>query len=350
MRARPQRGLGSEREGCLASWQYAPTAGYAPAVIEGRDNPLSGLRQPADPGPMLRRTFCHNVNRALGRVKLFCDTIPRKRTNTREWRHVRFVPKASQRTAQKVLLFDHLVSGDAQLIGHGEAEHPGGLVAGPDVAMQESDGGNPICSLLRLPVPILPARRVAATPPPFGPGMRQGPRWAASGRRRPTLSRKRSVVRRRNGHADQLLDVAQACRLFAVAERNRDACCPGPRGAADAMHVGFRHVRQIEIHDVADAVDVDAARSNVGGDQRKHLALAKCGKHPFALVLRLVAVDRVGRDAGLGEAAPTPVRALSFSNTALLHPHRLQVNTAYTEEMAAHSNIEAVVRQTLGEA
>src|SRR5262249_34614389 len=46
MRARPQRGLGSERDGCLASWQYAPTAGYAPAVIEGRDNPMSALRQP----------------------------------------------------------------------------------------------------------------------------------------------------------------------------------------------------------------------------------------------------------------------------------------------------------------
>src|SRR5262249_50288515 len=266
---------------------------------------------------MLRRTFCHNVNRALGRVKLFCDTIPRKRTNTREWRHVRFVPKASQRTAQKVLLFDHLVSGDAQLIGHGEAEHPGGLVAGPDVAMQESDGGNPVCSLLRLPVPILPARRVAATPPPFGPGMRQGPRWAASGRRRPTLSRKRSVVRRRNGHADQLLDVAQACRLFAVAERNRDACCPGPGGAADAMHVGFRHVRQIEIHDVADAVDVDAARSNVGGDQRKHLALAKCGKHPFALVLRLVAW-----------IAWAEMPALARPRTTLSAPCLVRVNTS----------------------
>ena len=52
----------------------------------------------------------------------------------------------------------------------------------------------------------------------------------------------------------------------------------------------------------------------------------------------------------ISEGQPSPVRALSFSNTALLHPHRLQVNTAYTEEMAAHSNIEAVVRQTLGEA
>ena len=209
-------------------------------------------------------------------------------------------PNAPQQKAQ---LFDRLVSGDEQLIGHGEAEHPGGLVAGPDVAMQESDGANPVCSLLRLPVPILSARRVAATPPPFGPGMRQGPRWAASGRRRPTLSRKRSVVRRRNGHADQLLDVAQVRRLFAVAERDRDACSPGSRGAADAVHIGFRHVRQIEIHDVADAVDIDTARRNVGGDKRQHVPPAKCGEHALALVLRFVAVDGVGRDAGLGEAA-----------------------------------------------
>jgi hypothetical protein len=33
-----------------------------------------------------------------------------------------------------------------------------------------------------------------------------------------------------------------------------------------------------------------------------------------------------------------------FSNAALLHPNKLQVNTAYTEEMARHTNIEAVVR------
>jgi len=56
----------------------------------------------------------------------------------------------------------------------------------------------------------------------------------------------------------------------------------------------FDALPQIEIHDVADAVDIDTARGNVSGDQRKHLPLAKCGKHPFALVLRLVAVDRVG--------------------------------------------------------
>src|SRR5215471_10987843 len=91
-------------------------------------------------------------------------------------------PNAPQ---QKAPLFDRLVSGDEQLIGHGEAEHPGGLVAGPDVTMQESDGANAVCSFLRLPVPILPARRVAATPPPFGPACangRDGPPRAVDGR------------------------------------------------------------------------------------------------------------------------------------------------------------------------
>src|SRR5262249_34370855 len=107
MRARSQRGLGSERDGCLASWQYAPTAGYAPAVIEGRGSPISALRQPADPGPMLRQTFCHNVNRALGRAKLFCNTIPPKAN--KEWRHVCFVPILLQKSLMASARSDSLV-------------------------------------------------------------------------------------------------------------------------------------------------------------------------------------------------------------------------------------------------
>jgi hypothetical protein len=45
-------------------------------------------------------------------------------------------------------------------------------------------------------------------------------------------------------------------------------------------------------------VDVDAARGDVGGHQ--HLQLAACskpGSAPVARALRLVAVDRGGRDA-----------------------------------------------------
>jgi len=53
--------------------------------------------------------------------------------------------------------------------------------------------------------------------------------------------------------------------------------------------------------------------------------------------------------AWVSEGSPIPVRALSFS-AAILRPRRLGVISVYTREMAESSNIEAVVRQTLGEA
>src|SRR6516164_6797893 len=52
----------------------------------------------------------------------------------------------------------------------------------------------------------------------------------------------------------------------------------------------------------------------------------------------------------VAEGMAAPVRALSFSNAAILRPRKLQVVTTYSRELAEHSNIEAVVRQTLSEA
>src|SRR5262249_4930824 len=52
----------------------------------------------------------------------------------------------------------------------------------------------------------------------------------------------------------------------------------------------------------------------------------------------------------VGEITTAPARALSFSNPAILRPRKLQVLTTYTRELAEHSNIEGVVRQTLQEA
>src|SRR5215831_4843725 len=52
----------------------------------------------------------------------------------------------------------------------------------------------------------------------------------------------------------------------------------------------------------------------------------------------------------IGEGLAAPVRALSFANDAVLRPRKLQVLTTYSRESAEHSNIEAIVRQTLAEA
>ena len=110
--------------------------------------------------------------------------------------------------------------------------------------------------------------------------------------------------------ADELLDIAQERDLFAVTQRDCDPACSGARGTADAVDVGFGHVRQVEIDHVADAIDIDAARRDIGGDENSGRAFAKCGKHALALVLGFIAVDRVGGHAGLDQAAHDLVGAV----------------------------------------
>jgi hypothetical protein len=55
--------------------------------------------------------------------------------------------------------------------------------------------------------------------------------------------------------------------------------------------------------------------------------------------------------AGLwtSEEAPAPARQLSFSNAAILRPRKLSVLVVATREQAESSNIEGIVKQTLGE-
>jgi hypothetical protein len=51
----------------------------------------------------------------------------------------------------------------------------------------------------------------------------------------------------------------------------------------------------------------------------------------------------------VAEETAAPARQLVFSNPAILRPRKLSVMYPYTRELAESSNIEAVVRQTLGE-
>ncbi len=71
------------------------------------------------------------------------------------------------------------------------------------------------------------------------------------------------------------------------------------RRAADPVHVVLGHHRQFEIHDLRQFVDVDAARRDVGRDQRLQRAVLELGQRARARGLALVAVDRERRDAVL---------------------------------------------------
>ena len=84
---------------------------------------------------------------------------------------------------------------------------------------------------------------------------------------------------------------------------------PGPAGTADAVDVAVAVVRRIEVDDVRDPGDVDAAGGDVGRDQRVDMAgLERC-QRPLALALGLVAVHRDGVDALGAQALDEPVGA-----------------------------------------
>ncbi len=102
---------------------------------------------------------------------------------------------------------------------------------------------------------------------------------------------------------DEALDRAQQRAILGAHQRERLAGGARPAGAADAVHVILGDVRQVEVHDVRQVLDVEAARRDVGRDQHLHLALLEVLERADARVLALVAVDRVGVDAVLAAAA-----------------------------------------------
>ena len=114
----------------------------------------------------------------------------------------------------------------------------------------------------------------------------------------------------RNALADGFLNVTQIGALVVVAERDGDAGGAGPGRAADTVHVTFRFVGQVEVDDVGDAVDVDAASRNVGGHQGPDVAGTEALQGPLPGILGLVAVDGVGTDAVLMQVPGNPVGAV----------------------------------------
>ena len=80
-------------------------------------------------------------------------------------------------------------------------------------------------------------------------------------------------------------------------ERDRGAGAAGAAGAADAVDVIFGMMRHVEIEDVADFGNVEAAGGDIGGDQERCLALAELLERGRARRLVHVAVQRDGAEA-----------------------------------------------------
>ena len=98
--------------------------------------------------------------------------------------------------------------------------------------------------------------------------------------------------------ARYLFDVAQQRTFFAITECDGNAFCACTGRAADAVDVGFRNMRQVEVDDVRDAIDVDASGSKVRCNEHGGATGAERVQRADALALALVAMQGRRVDAG----------------------------------------------------
>jgi hypothetical protein len=90
---------------------------------------------------------------------------------------------------------------------------------------------------------------------------------------------------------EQRLDLAEEALLVDADQRDRVAGRSGPAGPADAVDVVLGDHRQLEVHDVRQVLDVEAARGDFRGDEDRGSAGLEVVERIDPLALALVAVD-----------------------------------------------------------
>ena len=71
---------------------------------------------------------------------------------------------------------------------------------------------------------------------------------------------------------DGFLDLVEHLRLVGQHQREGNAVVAHPAGSSNPMHVVRRVVGEVEVHNVRDALDVDAAADDVGRDEGRQPA------------------------------------------------------------------------------
>src|SRR5262245_26821780 len=94
----------------------------------------------------------------------------------------------------------------------------------------------------------------------------------------------------RNFLPDETLDGGNLLEVLACHDGKCVAHAQCTAGAADAMNIVFGMVRHVEVNDMADLLDIDAARGDIGGDHHFVTAIAKAVERLLALALRAVGV------------------------------------------------------------
>ena len=118
------------------------------------------------------------------------------------------------------------------------------------------------------------------------------------------------AARRGQARTDQFFNGTQLRKFIAVTKADRDAFRAGAARAADAVDIGLRRQRHIEIHHMGDAFHINPARGNIRRDKHTRIALLERAQCALALRLIAIAMDRLGAFTGAAEDLHHPVRPM----------------------------------------
>ena len=90
---------------------------------------------------------------------------------------------------------------------------------------------------------------------------------------------------------DQALDIGQQLPLIDAHERNCVTFTASSRRPSDSMDVVAGNIRQLEIDDVRQPIDVEPTRSDIRGNQNSHGPGFEIRQCPRARGLRLIAMN-----------------------------------------------------------
>src|SRR5690606_9696183 len=116
----------------------------------------------------------------------------------------------------------------------------------------------------------------------------------------PEIARQRDLFHR---VADQLLDPAKFPHVLLAHERDGLTLLRGPSGAAHAVYIVLRVLRNIIVDYQVDVIDVDPPADDIRGHQDPHLPVAEVKHHLFSYPMLQVAVHCLVTESELVQVA-----------------------------------------------
>ena len=137
---------------------------------------------------------------------------------------------------------------------------------------------------------------------------------------------------------DQALDITHQTQVIARHQRHRQARRAGPARAADAVHIVLGIEGHVEIDHGRQVDDVEPARRHIGGHQNIHFAALERLERLEPLVLRLVAMQRIGAQA-IALERPRQARTTQLG----VHENERLLDRAFLQQLQ-HSAALVVIR------